>query len=66
MMNPHHLDARSPSPGRPLNAYQLSDNPYAPREHLEMPSSDRLAEQPTVRIFLELWMMMMLIAMLLN
>ncbi|GFN17874.1 chitin synthase, class 1 [Aspergillus tubingensis] len=50
MMNPHHLDARSPSPGRPLNAYQLSDNPYAPREHLEMPSSDRLAEQPTYSV----------------
>ncbi|PYH69889.1 chitin synthase class I [Aspergillus vadensis CBS 113365] len=49
-MNPHHLDARSPSPGRPLNAYQLSDNPYAPREHLEMPSSDRLAEQPTYSV----------------
>ncbi|PYH48993.1 chitin synthase class I [Aspergillus saccharolyticus JOP 1030-1] len=49
MMNPHHLNTRSPSPGRPLNAYQLSDNPY-PQEHLEMPSSDRLAEQPTYSV----------------
>ncbi|PWY96550.1 hypothetical protein BO94DRAFT_481434 [Aspergillus sclerotioniger CBS 115572] len=50
IMNPHHLDARSPSPGRPLHTYQLSDNPYMPQEHLEMPSSDRLAEQPTYSV----------------
>lgn len=46
MMHPYAQ--RTPSPGHPVNGYQLSDNPYAPQGHLEMPSSDRLAEQPTV------------------
>lgn len=51
LMNPSHLTSytnRTPSPGRPLNSYQLQDNPYGPSGHLPMPSSDRLAEQPTV------------------
>ena len=49
-MDPNHYHNRTPSPGRPLNGYQLEDNPYAPRQHLQMPnSSDILAEQPTVR-----------------
>ena len=48
MMN-HPYANRTPSP---LTGYQLSDNPnpYAPQGHLEMPSSDRLAEQPTVSL----------------
>lgn len=53
MMNPSHLTSynnRTPSPGRPLDSYQLQDNPYAPSGHLPMPSSDRLAEQPTVSV----------------
>ena len=48
MMNSHPYDTRTPSPGRPLNAYQLTDNPYG-QDHIAMPSSDRLADQPTVR-----------------
>ena len=51
MMNPHNLNSynnRTPSPGRPLDTYQLQDNPYGPSGHLPMPSSDRLADQPTV------------------
>jgi hypothetical protein len=51
MMDPHHLNSynnRTPSPGRPLDSYQLHDNPYGQQGHLPMPSSDRLAEQPTV------------------
>lgn len=50
MMNPYQVDNRTPSPGRPLNGYQLEDGPYTTHYggHLEMPSSDRLAEQPTV------------------
>src|SRR5690625_6197171 len=47
-MNPHSYN-RSPSPGRPLQGYQLDDAPYGHQGHLEMPSSDRLADQPTVR-----------------
>lgn len=54
MLNPSHLTGysnRTPSPGRPLEpGYQLSDNPYGSQAHLPMPSSDRLAEQPTVSI----------------
>lgn len=54
MLNPSHLTGysnRTPSPGRPLeHGYQLSDNPYGPPGQLPMPSSDRLAEQPTVSI----------------
>jgi hypothetical protein len=49
-MNPHY-DNRSPSPGRPLQGYQLDDAPYRPQgPPLQMPmaSSDRLAVQPTV------------------
>ncbi|PLN80761.1 chitin synthase-domain-containing protein [Aspergillus taichungensis] len=49
MMNSHPYDTRTPSPGRPLNAYQLSDNPYG-QDHIAMPSSDRLAEQPTYSV----------------
>lgn len=51
LMNPSHLTSynnRTPSPGRPQDQYQLQDNPYGPSGHLPMPSSDRLAEQPTV------------------
>lgn len=51
LMNLHHLpsyDNRTPSPGRPLDSYQLQDNPYGPSGHLPMPSSDRLVDQPTV------------------
>ena len=56
ILHPSHLTGyshRPPSPGQPLEpGYQLSDNPYtyAPQSHLVMPSSDRLAEQPTVSI----------------
>ncbi|KAJ5210590.1 Chitin synthase [Penicillium cf. griseofulvum] len=54
MLNPSHLTGysnRTPSPGRPLEpGYQLSDNPYGPQSHLPMPSSDRLAEQPTYSV----------------
>ncbi|KAB8233049.1 chitin synthase-domain-containing protein [Aspergillus alliaceus] len=50
MMNPHQVNNRSPSPGRPLNAYQLSDVSYGPQERLHMPSSDILAEQPTYSV----------------
>ncbi|KAJ5592684.1 hypothetical protein N7537_009588 [Penicillium hordei] len=54
ILNPSHLTGysnRTPSPGRPLEAgYQLSDNPYGPQPHLPMPSSDRLAEQPTYSV----------------
>ncbi|EAU33499.1 chitin synthase 2 [Aspergillus terreus NIH2624] len=51
IMDPNHYHNRTPSPGRPLNGYQLEDNPYAPRQHLQMPnSSDILAEQPTYSV----------------
>ncbi|KAK2759880.1 Chitin synthase, class 1 [Arachnomyces sp. PD_36] len=50
MMNPHSYN-RSPSPGRPLQGYQMEDTHYGGRPgHLEMPSSDRLAEQPTYSV----------------
>ena len=48
LMGRHPYGNRSPSPANPFTGYQLSDNPYAPQGHLEMPSTDRLAEQPTV------------------
>ncbi|OJJ48719.1 hypothetical protein ASPZODRAFT_130835 [Penicilliopsis zonata CBS 506.65] len=50
IMNPHHVDNRTPSPGRPLNRYQLSDTAYQPQGHLEMPSTDRLLGQPTYSV----------------
>ncbi|KAL4819283.1 chitin synthase C [Aspergillus spinulosporus] len=50
IMNPSSLSNRSPSPGRPLDSYQLSDAPYGHHHHIEMPSSDRLAEQPTYSV----------------
>nr|prf chitin synthase [Aspergillus nidulans] len=50
IMNPSSLSNRSPSPGRPLDGYQLSDAPYGHHHHIEMPSSDRLAEQPTYSV----------------
>ncbi|KAJ5198069.1 chitin synthase I [Penicillium cinerascens] len=53
MMNPSHVTSytnRTPSPGRHLNSYQLQDNPYTPTGHLPMPSSDRLADQPTYSV----------------
>ncbi|KAJ5801137.1 chitin synthase I [Penicillium psychrosexuale] len=56
ILHPSHLTGyshRPPSPGQPLEpGYQLSDNPYtyAPQSHLVMPSSDRLAEQPTYSV----------------
>ncbi|RWQ96216.1 chitin synthase A [Paecilomyces variotii] len=51
-MNPHQMQQiRTPSPGRPLNGYQLEDNPYSrPHLPLPMPSSDRLMEQPTYSV----------------
>ncbi|KAJ5738555.1 hypothetical protein N7493_001710 [Penicillium malachiteum] len=51
-LNPPNPNAysRTPSPGRPLDTYQLQDNPYAPTGHLPMPSSDRLADQPTYSV----------------
>ncbi|KAJ5613772.1 hypothetical protein N7528_007426 [Penicillium herquei] len=51
-LNPPNQNAysRTPSPGRPLDTYQLQDNPYAPTGHLPMPSSDRLADQPTYSV----------------
>ncbi|PGH35279.1 chitin synthase C [[Emmonsia] crescens] len=50
-MNPNRLDPnRTPSPGRPLRGYQLEDNPYQQYGHLEMPSTDRLADQPTYSV----------------
>ncbi|KAJ5886752.1 chitin synthase I [Penicillium subrubescens] len=52
-MDPHHVNSfnnRTPSPGRPLESYQLHDNPYGQQSHLPMPSSDRLAEQPTYSV----------------
>jgi hypothetical protein len=50
---PPTYDNRSPSPQRPIQSYQLQDQPYRPQlSHLQMPmaSSDRLAAQPTVSI----------------
>lgn len=47
-LNPSHLTGysqRTPSPGN----YQLQDNPYG-QSHLPMPSSDRLADQPTYSV----------------
>jgi chitin synthase len=55
VMNPSYVTSytnRTPSPGHPLHSYQLEDNPYAPQGHLPMPSSDRLADQPTVSSFI--------------
>ncbi|OJD26826.1 chitin synthase C [Blastomyces percursus] len=50
-MNPNRLDPnRTPSPGRPLQGYQLEDNPYRQYGQLEMPSVDRLADQPTYSV----------------
>src|SRR5271155_5124046 len=46
-------DNRSPSPGRPLQPYQLEDAPYRPQPpHLLLPtrSGDRLAMQPTYSV----------------
>lgn len=57
LMNRHPYGNRSPSPANPFTGYQLSDNPYAPQGHLEMPSTDRLAEQPTVSAVREGWRM---------
>ncbi|KKA19477.1 Chitin synthase A, partial [Rasamsonia emersonii CBS 393.64] len=51
MMNPHQLHNRTPSPGRPLDnvhPYQ-HETSYEP-PHLQMPSSDRLAAQPTYSV----------------
>lgn len=41
---------RASTAGLPLDPYQLSDNPYGPQGHLEMPSTDRLLEQPTYSV----------------
>ncbi|OJJ33817.1 hypothetical protein ASPWEDRAFT_112950 [Aspergillus wentii DTO 134E9] len=49
MMSNYRND-QTPSPGHPLTGYQLSDNPYAPPRHLEMPSTDRLLDQPTYSV----------------
>jgi len=56
-MDPHdHHPGRLPSPGHPLQHYELHDRPF--NEHLDMPMgpgpgpgtpSDRLRPQPTVR-----------------
>lgn len=51
MLNPSmtSYNNRTPSPGHHLDSYQLQDNPYGDHGgHLPMPSSDRLADQPTV------------------
>lgn len=51
LVNPSHVTGysnRTPSPARPLDSYQLQDNPYG--GHLPMPSGDRLADQPTVSV----------------
>ncbi|KAL1879045.1 hypothetical protein Plec18167_004342 [Paecilomyces lecythidis] len=51
-MNSHQMQQiRTPSPGRPLDGYQLEDNPYSrPHLPLPMPSSDRLMDQPTYSV----------------
>ncbi|EEH50401.2 uncharacterized protein PADG_06480 [Paracoccidioides brasiliensis Pb18] len=41
---------RTHSSGRPFRGYQLEDNRYQQYGHLEMPSSDRLADQPTYSV----------------
>ncbi|KAK3173238.1 hypothetical protein OEA41_006567 [Lepraria neglecta] len=54
-MGPHH-PGRSPSPGQPLQGYQLQDGPYRPQQApLQIPmgpagSGDRLAPQPTYSV----------------
>ena len=54
-MGPHH-PSRSPSPGRPLQSYQLQDAAYRPQQApLQIPlgptgSGDRLAPQPTYSV----------------
>ncbi|KAL1962299.1 hypothetical protein VTN77DRAFT_9790 [Rasamsonia byssochlamydoides] len=50
VMNPHQLHNRTPSPGRPLDHYQHENAPYDSHAHLQMPSSDRLAAQPTYSV----------------
>lgn len=45
-MNPHYTDNRTPSPGRPLQPYQ-HETEFRP---LQMPSTDHLLDQPTVRL----------------
>ncbi|KAF2753374.1 hypothetical protein EJ05DRAFT_445134 [Pseudovirgaria hyperparasitica] len=55
-MDPRQHDGRSPSPGRPLQSYQLEDRPYMPQEPpLEIPMGpgtpgDRLQVQPTYSV----------------
>ncbi|PGH12605.1 chitin synthase C [Polytolypa hystricis UAMH7299] len=49
-INPNNNPNRTPSPGRPFQGYQLEDNPYGQYGHLQMPSTDRLAEQPTYSV----------------
>ena len=50
MMSSNNVN-RTPSPGQPQPfGYQLSDHPYTPHGHIEMPSTDRLAEQPTYSV----------------
>jgi hypothetical protein len=46
VMNPHYTDNRTPSPGRPLQPYQ-HETEFQP---LQMPSTDHLLDQPTVRL----------------
>ncbi|KAL2045250.1 hypothetical protein N7G274_002333 [Stereocaulon virgatum] len=54
-MGPHRA-GRSPSPGQPLQGYQLQDGPYRPQQApLQIPmgpagSGDRLAPQPTYSV----------------
>ncbi|KAJ5566185.1 hypothetical protein N7535_007823 [Penicillium sp. DV-2018c] len=54
MLNPSQMTSytnRTPSPAPRLEpGYQLHDNPYGPQGHLPMPSSDRLADQPTYSV----------------
>jgi chitin synthase len=44
-MNPLYPSNRTPSPGRPLQPYQ-HETEFRP---LQMPSTDQLLDQPTVR-----------------
>jgi chitin synthase len=46
VMHPHYTDNRTPSPGRPLQPYQHGTE-FQP---LQMPSTDHLLDQPTVRL----------------
>lgn len=48
IVNPFQPQNRTPSPGRPLDPYQYDNSGYEHRQNLQMPSSDRLAAQPTV------------------